>query len=87
MPALGHGVRSSLSLPLPADGAVIGVLNTYATTPRAFGPAEQLVARRFADEAFEVLRSISRNRKVKLRDIAAGMVTLSCKLHLGGRWS
>ncbi len=123
MPALGHGVRSSLSLPLPADGAVIGALNIYATTPRAFGPAEQLVARRFADEAsraltlavrlaersemsahlqaalasravidqavgvimsqnrctaddaFEVLRSISQNRNVKLRDIAADIVT------------
>jgi GAF domain-containing protein len=123
MPALGHGVRSSLSLPLPADGEVIGALNFYATAPRAFGPAEQLVAGRFADEAsralalavrlaersemsahlqaalasravidqamgiimgqnrctadeaFEVLRSISQNRNVKLRDIAAEMVT------------
>ncbi len=123
MPALGHGVRSSLSLPLRADGAVLGALNIYATTPRAFGPAEQLVAGRFADEAsralalavrlaehsemsahlqaalasravidqavgiimgqnrctadeaFEVLRSISQNRNVKLRDIAADMVT------------
>ena len=27
------------------------------------------------DEAFEVLRSISQNRNVKLRDIAADMVT------------
>jgi GAF domain-containing protein len=123
LPALGHGVRSSLSLPLRADGEVIGALNIYASTPRAFGPAEQLVAGRFADEAsralalavrmaersemsahlqsalasravidqalgiimgqhrctadeaFEVLRSISQNRNVKLRDIAAEMVT------------
>jgi GAF domain-containing protein len=123
MPALGHGIRSSLSLPLHADGLTIGALNIYATTPRAFGPAEQLVAGRFADEAsralalavrlaersemsahlqaalasravidqavgiiigqnrctadeaFEVLRSISQNRNVKLRDIAADMVT------------
>jgi GAF domain-containing protein len=123
MPALGHGVRSSLSLPLHTDGEVIGALNIYATTPRAFGPGEQLVARRFADEAsralalavrlaertemsahlqaalasravidqavgiimgqnrctvdeaFEVLRAISQNRNVKLRDIAADMVT------------
>jgi AmiR/NasT family two-component response regulator len=28
-----------------------------------------------ADEAFEVLRSISQNRNVKLRDIAVDMVT------------
>ena len=51
MPALGHGVRSSLSLPLRTDGEVLGALNIYATTPRAFGPGEQLVAGRFADEA------------------------------------
>jgi GAF domain-containing protein len=123
MPALGHGVRSSLSLPLRADDALIGALNLYATGPRAFGPAEQLLGRRFAeeasralelavrlaerselsahlqaalasravidqalgiiigqnrctvDEAFELLRSISQNRNVKLRDIAAEMVT------------
>jgi GAF domain-containing protein len=55
MPALGHGVRSSLSLPLRGDGEVIGALNIYATTPRAFGPAEQLVAGRFADEASRAL--------------------------------
>jgi hypothetical protein len=123
LPALGHGVRSSLSLPLRADGEVIGALNIYASTPRAFGPAEQLAAGRFADEAsralalavrmaersemsahlqnalasravidqalgivmgqnrctadeaFEVLRSISQNRNVKLRAVAADMVT------------
>jgi hypothetical protein len=127
MPALGHGVRSSLSLslslPLRGDGEVIGALNIYATTPREFGPPEQLIAGRFADEAsralalavrmaertemsahlqnalasravidqalgiimgqnrctadeaFEVLRSISQNRNIKLRDIAADMIT------------
>jgi RNA polymerase sigma-B factor len=123
MPALGHGVRSSLSLPLRAGSQVIGALNIYATTPRAFGPSEQLVAGRFADEAsralelavrmaersemsahlqaalasravidqavgiimgqnrctadeaFEVLRTASHNRNVKLRDIATDMVT------------
>jgi GAF domain-containing protein len=123
MPALGHGVRSSLSLPLRADDALIGARNLYATGPRAFGPAEQLLGRRFAeeasralelavrlaerselsahlqaalasravidqalgiiigqnrctvDEAFDVLGSISENRNVTLRDIAAEMVT------------
>jgi GAF domain-containing protein len=123
MPALGHGVRSSLSLPLAADGRVIGALNLYSTESRAFGPAEQLTAGRFADEAsralalavriaeraemsehlqralvsravvdqavgiimgqkrctaeeaFAVLRTISQNRNVKLRDIAVEMIT------------
>jgi len=123
IPALGHGIRSSLSLPLRTDSAVIGALNIYATTPRAFGTTEQLIARRFADEAsralalavrlaersemsahlqaalasravidqaigiimgqnrctadeaFEVLRNVSQNRNVKLRDIATAMIT------------
>jgi GAF domain-containing protein len=30
------GVGSSLSVPLPFQGATIGALNNYATTPRAF---------------------------------------------------
>ena len=55
MPALGHGVRSSLSLPLHTDAEVIGALNIYATQPRTFGPPEQLVAGRFADEASRAL--------------------------------
>jgi GAF domain-containing protein len=123
VPALGHGVRSSLSLPLRAESVVIGALNIYATRPGAFGPSEQIVARRFAeeasralelavrmaessdmsvhlqaalasravidqalgiimgqnrctvDEAFELLRGISQNRNVKLRTVAAEIVT------------
>jgi GAF domain-containing protein len=123
MPALSHGVRSSLSLPLHTDGQVIGALNIYATQPGVFGPGEQFAAGRFADEAaralalavriaertdmsrhlqnalasravidqalgivmgqnrctadeaFELLRRASQNRNVKLRDIAAEMVT------------
>jgi transcriptional regulator with GAF, ATPase, and Fis domain len=122
-PALEQGVRSSLSVPLHAAGRTIGALNIYATTPRAFGPAEQLVAGRFAeeasralelavrlaehsemsahlqaalasravidqavgiimgqnrctaDDAFDVLRKVSQNRNVKLRDVATDIVT------------
>lgn len=55
LPALGHGVRSSLSLPLSAGDRVIGALNIYATRPRAFGPAEQRTAARFAGEASRAL--------------------------------
>jgi GAF domain-containing protein len=123
MPALGHGVRSSLSLPLRTDSTVIGALNLYACSPRAFGAQEQLAAARFADEAsralglavrlaeqtemsedlrttlasravidqalgvimaqnrctadeaFDILRATSQNRNVKLRDIAAHIIT------------
>ena len=123
MPALGHGIRSSMSLPLHTDSEVVGALNIYATRAWTFGPPEQLVGGRFADEAsraltlamrlaehsemsqhlqtalasravidqalgiimgqnrctadeaFGVLRTASQNRNVKLRDIAADMVT------------
>jgi GAF domain-containing protein len=123
MPALGHGVRSSLSLPLRAGGQVIGALNIYSSQPHAFGAPEQLLAGGFADEAsralslavrmaertemsqhlqtalasravidqalgilmgqnrcpaaeaFDILRTASQNRNVKLRDIAVQIVT------------
>ena len=123
MPALGHGVRASLSLPLHTEREVVGALNIYATRAGTFGPPEQVVGGRFADEAsraltlavrlaehsemsahlqaalasravidqalgiimgqnrctpdeaFEVLRTTSQNRNVKLRDIAAAIVT------------
>jgi hypothetical protein len=55
LPALGHGVRSSLSLPLCVRDSVVGALNAYASAPGAFGPAERLVARRVADEASRAL--------------------------------
>jgi GAF domain-containing protein len=55
MPALRHWVRSSLSLLLHAEGHVIGALNICASQPHAFGPSEQLLAGRFADEASRAL--------------------------------
>ena len=35
--AAAHGVRSSLSVPLPFQSALIGALNNYAGRPEAFG--------------------------------------------------
>ena len=47
--AAEQGARSSLSIPLPFQGATIGALNNYATTPHAFSdadvaPAEEVAA-------------------------------------------
>ncbi len=41
---LPHGVRSSLTIPLPFQGAVIGALNVYSTQPGTFATAEALDA-------------------------------------------
>jgi GAF domain-containing protein len=41
---LQHGVRSSLSIPLPFQSAVIGALDIYSTTPNAFATAKALDA-------------------------------------------
>jgi GAF domain-containing protein len=121
--AVSLGIRSSLSLPLIADGMPVGALNLYARHPRAFGLAEIRRAEEFAghasgalalalrmascsdlndqlrssivsravidqalgvimatercaqDEAFAMLRTVSQNTNVKLRDLAATIVT------------
>jgi len=39
-----HGVRSSLSVPLPVQEAVIGALNVYSTQPNTFATPEALNA-------------------------------------------
>ena len=126
MPALGHGVRSSLSLPLRTNGEVIGALNIYATRRRLRPPRNNAppagsptkppapshwpsasptaprcptICRRRSSPApsstkpsasswartgapptrrstsCAVLRRTSQNRNIKLRDIAADMVT------------
>jgi GAF domain-containing protein len=49
--AAAQGIRSTLSLPLTADGKHIGALNLYATGPEAFGPAETRRAENFAANA------------------------------------
>lgn len=54
-PALAHGVRSSLSLPLRSDGGVIGALNIYASQAHAFDQEDQRRAVQFATEASRAL--------------------------------
>jgi GAF domain-containing protein len=43
-----HGVLSSLSVPLPFQGAAIGALNTYAGHPEAFGEQDVVLAEEVA---------------------------------------
>ena len=121
--AVSLGIRSSLSLPMIADGVPVGVLNWYARRPNAFGPAEIRHAEEFGghasgalalalrmascvdlnhqlrssitsravidqalgvimatercaqDEAFALLRTVSQNTNVKLRELATTIVT------------
>jgi GAF domain-containing protein len=49
--ALGHGVRSSLSLPLTVNGDAVGALNLFSMTPHMFGPDVRARAAAFADQA------------------------------------
>jgi GAF domain-containing protein len=42
--AAAQGVLSSLSMPLPFQGATIGALNTYAGRPKAFGEQDVVLA-------------------------------------------
>jgi GAF domain-containing protein len=48
------GVRSSLSIPLPYQGGVIGALNNYSTKPAAFASPESLAAATDVAEAIAV---------------------------------
>ena len=116
------GIRSSLSLPLIADGESVGALNLYSRKAGAFGDTETTRAERFAknasgaltlalrmasctdlndqlrsslasravidqavgvimatehcpqDKAFAMLRTVSQNTNVKLRDLATTIV-------------
>lgn len=38
-PARGHGLASSLSLPLPVENYLVGALNLYSRRPHAFAPS------------------------------------------------
>ena len=46
--ASAHGVGSSLSFPLPFQGATIGALDTYAGRPHAFGEADVVLGEEVA---------------------------------------
>jgi GAF domain-containing protein len=54
-PAMAHGVRSTLSLPMLAGATSMGALNLCAGAERAFGESEAQVAGLFAAQATVVL--------------------------------
>ncbi len=58
--ALGHGARSSLSLPLTVNGSARGALNIYARMPGAFGATERQRAEIFARQASAALAVVTR---------------------------
>jgi GAF domain-containing protein len=43
-----HGIGSSLSVPLPFQGATLGALTTYASRPHAFTQEDQVLAEEVA---------------------------------------
>ena len=53
--AIAQGVRSSLSVPLFADGGPVGALNIYTSTQHAFTDADVTTARAFAAQASAAL--------------------------------
>jgi GAF domain-containing protein len=53
--AAEHGIRSTLSLPLLVDNAVVGAMNLYARRERAFGDDDVETASLFASQAAIVL--------------------------------
>ncbi|HRW39195.1 MAG: GAF and ANTAR domain-containing protein [Acidimicrobiales bacterium] len=56
--AVAHGLLSVVSLPMIAGGDVVGALNLYATTERAFSPPLVVVGERFASQAAYLLANV-----------------------------
>ena len=68
---VGVGVLSSLSIPLPFQGASIGALNNYARTPRAFGEADAALAQEVA--AFVAIAVANAEATARATDDVANM--------------
>jgi GAF domain-containing protein len=58
--AYAHGLRSSLSMPIGANGQIVGALNLYSTEPRAFTAEHRTRAARVADRAAGALSVATR---------------------------
>jgi GAF domain-containing protein len=78
--AAANGIRSSLSMPLSAEG-IIGALNLYAPVPHAFGPDEERRAETFAASASATLALAARQASTaaltdQLRDALASRAVI-----------
>jgi GAF domain-containing protein len=67
----GLGVLSSLSIPLPFQGATIGALNNYARRPAAFGEADVALAQEVA--AFVAIAVANAEAAARATDDVANM--------------
>jgi transcriptional regulator with GAF, ATPase, and Fis domain len=77
--AVAQGVRSSLSLPLKADGVTLGALNLYALTRKAFDEQSRKSAEVFAQQCAAALTvSLRRVEEARVqRQLADAMVSRS----------
>jgi GAF domain-containing protein len=67
--AYAHGLRSSLSMPIGANGQIVGALNLYSTEPRSFTEEHRTRSARFADRAAGALSVAARMAaQVRLSD-------------------
>lgn len=58
--AVGHGVRSSLSLPVITEGQTVAALNLYSSKPAAFGAITRRNAEAFTDQCAAALTLVLR---------------------------
>jgi GAF domain-containing protein len=65
--AMARGVRSTLSVPMMADGSAVGALNFYAGVDRAFGEPEAETGQLFAAQAAVVLMNAQAYWGARLR--------------------
>ena len=62
--AVTQGVKSSYAIPMILSGEMIGVLNLYSVD-NAFGPSDEQIGTRFADQAAMAVRHASTFTKTK----------------------
>ena len=77
MRALAHGVRSSLSIPLPVEGRPVGLLNFYSRHSHAFGARERATAQRYVAEATRMVAlAVRMAQRLPLREhLAAALAS------------